>query len=100
MKSFLSWCSCRREVGQTDGAVLIIGGMEIRRPVTLWCACGAATYWRPVRERQDTAPVPTFERACYSEEEPTAAQIAAVKKHFPDGVAAAAAFLERMEQEA
>jgi hypothetical protein len=67
LKSYVSWCSCRREVGVTDGAVLIIGGMEIRRPVTLWCACGVATYWRPVQPREDSTPVPAFRPVCYTE---------------------------------
>jgi hypothetical protein len=69
MKPFISWCSCQREVGLTDGAVLIIGGFEVRRPITLWCACGAATYWRPTRPREDSAALPIYvpAAACYTE---------------------------------
>jgi len=48
MKPFYTWCTCRREIGQTDGEVLRIGGVEIRRPITLWCTCGQPTNWRPV----------------------------------------------------
>lgn len=67
MKPYISWCPCHREIGQTDGSVLIIAGMEIRRPVTFWCPCGAATYWRPVRKREDQTPVPVYRQICYTE---------------------------------
>lgn len=60
MKPFYSWCPCHREIGQTNGAVLLIGGVEIRRSVTLWCLCGTATYWRPMRARAEVACVPAY----------------------------------------
>ena len=65
MKPYISWCPCRKEIAQTDGAVLIIGGMEIRRPVTLWCSCGGSTYWRPTKARE-AQPGPRFEPICYT----------------------------------
>jgi hypothetical protein len=67
VKPYYTWCACHREIGATDGAVLIIVGMEIRRPITFWCACGAATHWRPVKLREDTAPVPVYRHVCYTE---------------------------------
>ncbi len=40
--------ACQRELATTDGPTLYLGERtSIRRPVTLWCACGGATYWRP-----------------------------------------------------
>ena len=39
---------CRRELATTDGASLYFDErVSIRRPITLWCVCGGATYWRP-----------------------------------------------------
>lgn len=44
--------SCRAELGTTDGAVLYLGErVHVRRPLTLWCVCGGATFWRPVRAK-------------------------------------------------
>jgi hypothetical protein len=60
LKPYYTWCSCHREIGQTDGAVLIIAGVEVRRAVTFWCACGVATNWRPMKARQDRTPVPVY----------------------------------------
>ena len=51
MKPFYTWCPCRRAIGQTDGEVLRIGDVEIRRPITLWCGCGRPTNWRPIGSR-------------------------------------------------
>lgn len=48
MRAFYTWCPCHRAIGQTDGEVLRIGDVEIRRPITLWCGCGRPTNWRPV----------------------------------------------------
>lgn len=67
VKPYYTWCSCRREIGVTDGAVLIVAGMEIRRPVVFWCACGAPTNWHPRKPRQDQTPVPVFQPLCYTE---------------------------------
>jgi hypothetical protein len=66
LKPYYTWCKCHIEIGQTDGAVLIIGEFEVRAPITLWCACGAATHWRPVRRREERSPVPTFDPICYT----------------------------------
>lgn len=67
MKPYFTWCPCHKEIGLTDGAVLIVGGLEARAPLTLWCTCGAATHWRPVRRRVDPAPVPQFRAICCTE---------------------------------
>lgn len=67
MKPYYTRCTCHREIGQTDGAVLIIAGLEIRRPITFWCVCGAATHWQPTRARQKRAPVQAQRRVCYTE---------------------------------
>ena len=67
VKPYYTWCSCKREIGQTDGAVLIVAGFEVRRPITVWCACGAATKWHPHKPRQDTTTVPVFQPICYTE---------------------------------
>lgn len=41
---------CRKELGTTDGAVLYLSALvHVRRPLTLWCVCGGATFWRPVK---------------------------------------------------
>jgi hypothetical protein len=64
VKPYYTWCACHHEIGQTDGAVLIVAGMEIRRPVTFWCACGVATQWHP-KPRQERAPA--LARICYTE---------------------------------
>lgn len=55
MKPYYTRCACHREIGQTDGAVLIIAGMEIRRPVTFWCACGMSTVWLPYKAPEKRA---------------------------------------------
>jgi hypothetical protein len=96
LKPYHTWCQCHREIGQTDGAVLIIAGFEVRAPITLWCACGAPTHWRPVKRREDRAPVPVLRYTPVQEPdlEFTPEQLTAVRDHFPIGVAAAAAFLE------
>ena len=62
MIPYRSWCNCHKILGETDGAVLIVNGWEIRRPTTFWCACGCATHWRPVKIRIDAAPVPVYHR--------------------------------------
>ena len=41
--------SCGREIGQTDGRVLMIGGVEFRRAVTPTCPCGRPRGWHPVQ---------------------------------------------------
>jgi len=42
---------CRRELGTTDGEHLFLNDrVSIRRPITLWCVCGGATYWRPSKQ--------------------------------------------------
>lgn len=49
MRPFYTWCACRRAIGDTDGAVLRVGAMEVRKATTFWCpTCGQATNWRPV----------------------------------------------------
>jgi hypothetical protein len=96
LKPYHTWCPCHIEIGQTDGAVLIIAGFEVRSPITLWCACGVPTHWRPVKRREDRAPAPVLRYTPVQEPdlEFTPEQLAAVRDHFPAGVAAAAAFLE------
>lgn len=47
--------SCRTELGKTDGVVLYLSTLvHVRRPLTLWCVCGGATFWKPVRRRDLT----------------------------------------------
>lgn len=67
MTSYYTWCECHREIGLTDGAVPLIAGYEIRRPVTLWCGCGVPSHWRPVKSRQDAAPVLVYRHVCYTD---------------------------------
>lgn len=51
MKSYPCWL-CHAEVGKTDGAVLYLSNrVHVRRPLTIWCVCGGATFWRPVRSK-------------------------------------------------
>jgi len=64
MKPFRAWC-CHKTIGETDGAVLVLNGWEFERPVTIRCPqCQARTLWRPVRRREDVAPLPVL---CYAE---------------------------------
>jgi hypothetical protein len=48
--------SCRAVLGETDGQALYLSERaSIRRPQTIWCACGGATFWRPARVVRDRA---------------------------------------------
>jgi len=76
--SFYTWCPCHAVIGLTDGASLFLAGMEIRRPVVLWCSCGGATQWRPygaaqldgAAQRAEREPVPEYHHPTYREEQP------------------------------
>jgi hypothetical protein len=55
MKPYYTRCACHREIGMTDGAVLIVAGMQIRRSVTFWCMCGVSTPWVPSKAPEKRA---------------------------------------------
>lgn len=53
--------SCRKVLGETDGAVLWLNERaSIKRPQTIWCTCGGATFWRPGK-RAECAQAPHTE---------------------------------------
>jgi hypothetical protein len=60
VRPFSTRCSCRLPIGQTDGMVLLIGNVQIRRSVTFWCACGIGTHWNP-------KPAKAIAQICYTE---------------------------------
>lgn len=43
--------NCRAVLGQSNGEHLHLNDrVSIRRPITLWCVCGGATFWRPSKQ--------------------------------------------------
>ena len=50
--------ACRAELGTTDGTALYLSDRaSIRRPMTIWCTCGGATFWRPSVKRETVLPI-------------------------------------------